>query len=354
LLQIIQGNLSLLQRSLPADDVKSRRAVANALGGTERAAALTQRLLAFSRRQPLEPRPIDINKMIGDMTELLHRTLGETIVIETSLDRAIPYAHVDANQLENALLNLAINARDAMPHGGRLEIATRVSDFDAESPDSDAAPGRYVGIIVRDNGAGMNADVLGRAVEPFFSTKEVGQGTGLGLSMVYGFVKQSGGHMMLHSREGEGTTVELFLPTANGAPVPSSGSRALGDLPQGRGERVLLCEDDEGVRLFSGETLRDLGYEVIEAADARAALAELTEIGRVDLLFTDIVLPGGKTGADLAREARKLQPDLKVLFTTGYARSALERERQSDSGHQILLKPFGVDELAAKIREIMG
>jgi signal transduction histidine kinase/PAS domain-containing protein len=355
LLQIIQGNLSLLQRSLPEQESKWRRSVENALSGTNRAAALTQRLLAFSRRQPLDPGAVDVNGLIGHMIELLHRTLGETIVIATDLSAELPVAHVDGNQLENAILNLAINARDAMPGGGRLEITTGLSQLDPgrSDLDTDAAPGRYVRIAVRDNGTGMDSDTLSHAVEPFFSTKDVGQGTGLGLSMVYGFVKQSGGQLLLQSREGEGTTVELFLPCSEAAAEPRHEPSAPGELPEGRGERVLLCEDDEGVRLFSGETLRDLGYEVVEATDAGSALAALTANGRIDLLFTDMVLPGGRTGADLAREARKLQPDLKVLFTTGYARTGYDRG-QDLSGVELLLKPFSVDELAGKLREMLG
>ena len=356
LLQVIHGNLSILQRAAPQDDEKLRRAVANAMSGTERAAILTKRLLAFSRRQPLDPRPVDVNRLILDMTELLHRTLGETIVIETRLSGEIPNALVDGNQLENAIINLSINARDAMPGGGRLHITTSVAELDSGhfSDNPDAQPGRYVRIDVRDDGEGMSEEVLGRAVEPFFSTKEVGHGTGLGLSMVYGFVRQSGGHLVLNSREGTGTTVELYLPCSERSALALFQRERDAELPRGRGERVLLCEDDDDVRFFSGETLRDLGYEVIEARDAASATAALTKCGRVDLLFTDVVLPGGKTGADLARSARTIQPNLKVLFTTGYARSALDNEQRRGKGLELLLKPFGVEELANKIREMLG
>jgi len=355
LLQVVHGNLSAIERGLPKDEDKLRRAAANALTGTERAAALTKRLLAFSRRQALEPRPIDVNRLIGDMTELLHRSLGETIVIETRQSTDVPPAMVDGNQLENAILNLAINARDAMPEGGRLEISTSVAEFDEDySLDHpDTAPGRYVCIAVKDDGHGMSADVLDRAIEPFFSTKEVGQGTGLGLSTVYGFVRQSGGHLLLESREDGGTCIEIYLPCADSAAQDHPSDQSSGQFASGRGERILLCEDDDGVRLFSSETLRDLGYEVIEAHDAKSALAALLETGRIDLLFTDVVLPGGKTGADLAREARKVQPDLKVLFTTGYARSALDKEQKGEKGFELLLKPFAIDDLASKIREIL-
>jgi PAS domain S-box-containing protein len=356
LLQIIRGNLSLLQRGGGPTEEKWRRQLANALTGTDRAAALTQRLLAFSRRQPLDPRPVDVNQLIGDMTELLHRTLGEPIVIETHLLAGIPAALVDGNQLENAILNLAINARDAMPRGGRLDISTDFAELERDDVERqpEAAPGRYVRISVRDTGVGMNPEVLDRALEPFFSTKEVGHGTGLGLSMVYGFVRQSGGHLMLQSREREGTSIELFLPCSDAAAEARSAGGSGEELPRGRGERVLLCEDDDDVRLFSSEALKDLGYDVLEARDATTALAVMLDHRPVDLLFTDVVLPGGKTGADLAREARKLQPGLKVLFTTGYARSALDKEQRGEKGLDLLLKPFGIEELAAKVREMVA
>jgi CheY-like chemotaxis protein len=200
----------------------------------------------------------------------------------------------------------------------------------------------------------MTEEVRSRAIEPFFSTKDVGDGTGLGLSMVYGFVRQSGGHLVLNSREGAGTTVELYLPCTDAKAHAGTSLRTMDDLPTGRGQRILLCEDDDDVRFFSSEALKDLGYEVIEARDVASALAALTEQGSIDLLFTDVVLPGGRTGADLAREARKLRPGLKVLFTTGYARSALDREEQGGRVLQVLLKPFGVDQLAAKVREMLG
>lgn len=355
LLQVIHGNLSILQLALPSDDEKLRRAVTNAMSGTERAAVLTKRLLAFSRRQPLDPRPVDVNRLILDMTELLHRTLGETIVIETHLSAEVPNALVDGNQLENAIINLAINARDAMPRGGRLEITTAIAELESSyvAANADARPGNYVRIQVKDHGHGMSEEVLSRAVEPFFSTKEVGQGTGLGLSMVYGFIRQSGGHLFLHSQESIGTTVELYVPISEAAAQTHSSRTDDPDLPRGRGECVLLCEDDNEVRFFSSEVLTDLGYTVIEARDADSAMAALAELGRVDLLFTDVVLPGGKTGADLARQARRVQPGLKVLFTTGYARSALDSEQRRGKSLELILKPFGVEELASKIRQML-
>jgi signal transduction histidine kinase len=355
LLQVIHGNLSIMQRLLPADDEKLRRSVSNALSGTERAAALTKRLLAFSRRQPLDPRPIDINRLILDMTELLHRTLGETVVIENKLTSGIPSALVDANQLENAILNLAINARDAMPGGGHLEIGTSLAELDETKRAELGLSSRcYVLIEVRDTGEGMSEDVRARAVEPFFSTKEVGQGTGLGLSMVYGFVNQSGGQLRLKSELGKGTVVEIYLPCSSAEARVDTRNAKQSELPRGRGERILVCEDDEEVRFFSTEALRDLGYEVIEARDAASALAALQSQGEVDLLFTDVVLPGGRTGADLAREAKAQQPGLKVLFATGYARSALDQAPEGERALEVLTKPFGVEDLAKRVRAIIG
>jgi len=353
LLQVIHGNLTMLAHSMPKDE-KMKRSVANALIGTERATALTQRLLAFSRRQPLKPRAVNVNQLIEGMSELLHRTLGEPIEIATSLDPDIPSALVDENQLENAILNLAINARDAMPNGGRLEIRTDVPDLAEPLGDaaSDDPPQSCVRISVIDTGEGMSAEVLGRAVEPFFTTKEVGQGTGLGLSMVYGFVRQSGGQLQLTSREGEGTCAALLLPCADGDGAGKPDQASASPLLRGRGETILVCEDDADVRMFSTEALTDLGYRVLEASDAAAALDLLEQGGKIDLLFSDVVLPGGRTGADLAREARQRYPGLKVLLTTGYARSALD-----DSGvapaFEVIAKPFSVDRLAQRLRQIL-
>lgn len=355
LLQIIHGNLSLLQRFETLQDDKGQRALSNALEGARRASTLTQRLLAFSRSRPLDARPVDVNRLIGDMTELLHRTLGETITIETRLGDDLPPAHADANQLENAVLNLAINARDAMPGGGVLEIRTDLAEPNEEHSgfSGKSNSGRFVRVAVRDSGTGMSADVLERAVEPFFSTKEVGHGTGLGLSTVYGFVRQSGGHMVLHSREGQGTIVEILLPCSGDLAEKQEERATSEDVARGRGERVLLCEDDEGVRLFSSETLRELGYSVVESSNAAEALSAMLDHPRFDLLFTDVVLPGGKTGADLAREARKLQPDLKVLFTTGYARKALDADQALARPIELLPKPFTVEQLAQRLRKLL-
>jgi PAS domain S-box-containing protein len=353
LLQVIHGNLSLLQQALPADEAKWQRAVGNAITGTERAAALTRRLLAFSRRQPLDPRPVDLNRLITDMSELLRRTLGETVRVEMDLTTAPAVAEVDLNQIENSLLNLSINARDAMADGGVLRIATATVELSDEfiQDHPDAIPGEYVRVTVEDNGEGMSPELLARAIEPFFTTKEVGRGTGLGLSMVYGFIKQSGGYLDLRSEVGEGTTVDLYLPRAKGDAELQSEPRH-GELARGNGETILLCEDEEDVRRFSAESLGELGYRVVEAEDASAALRLLRELAPIDLLFTDVVLPGGKNGAELARDAREIQPGLKVLFTTGYARSALD-ETAIEGGVEVLPKPFSVQELAQRLRQML-
>ncbi|WP_420144166.1 ATP-binding protein [Sphingobium sp.] len=356
LLQIVTGNLDLLQRALPADDTRLQRMVGRAAAGAERAAILTQRLLAFSRRQPLDPRPADPNRLVAGMSELLHRTLGETIAVRTiDAPDAWPI-EVDVNQMENALINLAVNARDAMPTGGTLTIDVANVDVDGEQAarDGDMKPGAYVVINVSDTGEGMDADTLAQAIEPFFTTKEVGRGTGLGLSMVYGFIKQSGGHMRVQSQPGQGTHIQLYLPRHHGKVAANDAQDAAPATPMHGSETILLCEDDDNVRAYSLEVLRDLGYHVIAAQDGPTALAALDTADRpVDLLFTDVVLPGGMTGADLAAAARTHRPGLKTLFTTGYARDAIVHDGRLDAGIDLLTKPFGYRDLAAKVREVL-
>ncbi|MFN3725558.1 MAG: ATP-binding protein [Allosphingosinicella sp.] len=317
---------------------------------------LTQRLLAFSRRQPLAPKPIDANKLVSGMSELLHRSLGETVAVETVLGEDLWQIEIDPNQLESAILNLALNARDAMEQGGKLTIETMNTRLE-KSHDREAGevvPGDYVAICMTDTGTGMDAETLARAYEPFFTTKEVGKGTGLGLSMVYGFVRQSGGHVEIHSEAGEGTTVKLYLPRLTGdghEGEPDAGTL----VPAGGGhETVLVCEDDDGVRAYTVEVLRELGYRVIEAADGSAALQQLEAAnGTIDLLFTDVVLPGGMNGEELAQRARTTRPDLKVLFTTGYARNAVVHEGRLDPGVELITKPFAYAELAARVRDML-
>jgi CheY-like chemotaxis protein len=317
---------------------------------------LTQRLLAFSRRQPLDPRPADPNRLVAGMSDMLHRTLGEAIRVTTIETPHSWPIEVDVNQMENALLNLAVNARDAMPTGGKLtiEVANIRIDADQAAQDGDLTPGAYVMIGVSDTGEGMDSQTLAQAIEPFFTTKEVGRGTGLGLSMVYGFIKQSGGHMRVQSHPGQGTSVRLYLPRHHGSVAANDAQDGPSVPPRGGAETILLCEDDDNVRAYSLEVLRDLGYEVIAAGDGPTALAALEAAdGPVDLLFTDVVLPGGMTGADLGQAARSRWPGLKILFTTGYARDAIVHHGRLDAGVDLLTKPFGYADLAAKVREVL-
>lgn len=356
LLQVVTGNLELLRRGLHGNE-RLCRAADNAMQGAERAALLTQRLLAFSRRQPLAPERIDPNRLVSRMSDLLARALGETIEVETIQAARAWAIEVDINQMENALLNLAVNARDAMPRGGKLTIEVANTHIDAHyaAQEAEVAPGQYVLISISDTGEGMDAHTLGHAIEPFFTTKEVGRGTGLGLSMVYGFIKQSGGHLRVYSEPGQGTTIKIYLPRFHG-PVAAN-DRAVGIPlpPRGTGhETVLVCEDDEKVRAYVVEVLHELGYRVIEAGSGPAALEALDHSAPpVDLLFTDVVLPGGMTGADIAREALARHPALKILFATGYARNAIIHHGRLDPGVELLTKPFTYAELAGKVREML-
>jgi signal transduction histidine kinase len=361
LLQVILGNLGAVQRRLqrgeavPPADLARRLDVSIRSG--ERGARLTQQLLAFARRQPLAPQQLDANKVVAGISDMLHlhRTLGETIEIKTVLAAGLWPILADPNQLESALLNLALNARDAMPKGGKLtiETANRYVDDDYASRHKEVRAGHYVLIAVSDTGTGMDKDVLDKAFEPFFTTKEVGQGTGLGLSQVYGFVKQSGGHVKIYSERGEGTTVKLYLPqdlTATAvADHPSDKT-----VPTGTPEEVILIVEDEAeVRANASEMLRELGYEVTEAPDGPTALRILESSPHVRLLFTDIGLPGGSTGRQLADEAIRLRPGLKVLFTTGYTRNAIVHRGRLDPDIEFLPKPFTFMELAIKVRRAL-
>ncbi|MDQ4086914.1 MAG: PAS domain S-box protein, partial [Pseudomonadota bacterium] len=357
LLTVISGNLDLAARRLGSGgDPKVARAINSASIGADRAATLTQRLLAFSRRQPLAPKAIDPNALLAGMTDLLHRTLGETIEVETRLAGGLSRIEADPHQLESAILNLAVNARDAMPEGGRLVIETasaRVEPGKA-SEGEEIAPGQYVVISVSDTGFGMDADTLKRAVEPFFTTKEVGKGTGLGLSMVYGFVRQSGGHLRIESEEGVGTSVHIYLPRMGGDSIEEEQAEAAA-APRGGGEEtILVCEDDDDVRAYTLELLGELGYRVLEAQDGPTTLRLLQDPeNRIDLLFTDVVLPSGMSGAELAREARAQRPGLKVLFTTGYARDAIVHDGRLDPGVELVAKPFSFTDLASRIRDVL-
>jgi signal transduction histidine kinase/DNA-binding response OmpR family regulator len=359
LLQVILGSLERLRRRAETGGVAPEQATRMseaAIRAAERAAALTQRLLAFSRRQPLEPKPTDLNKLVGSMSDLVHRTLGESIVIETVLAAGLWRALIDANQLESTLLNLAVNARDAMPGGGRLTIETANAFIDEaySSLYRDVAPGQYVLVAVSDTGSGMSKEVMGRAFEPFFTTKGIGQGTGLGLSQVYGFVKQSGGHVKLYSEPGHGTTVKLYLPGLDAAAKAEPIADEAEPVAAGsRSEVILLVEDDPDVRAHSLEMLRELGYRVLAAADGESALAQLAAAGPIDLLFTDVGLPGRMNGKQLADEARRRRPGLRVLFTTGYARNAIVHHGRLDPGVELLAKPFAFAALADKLRQVL-
>ncbi len=354
LLQVIIGNLDAMRRADPSDRVG--RLVEAAMRGADRAAILTQRLLAFARRQPLEPKPIDVNKLVAGMSDLLRRTLGEGINIETILAGGLWRVSADANQLENAILNLAVNARDAMAGGGKLTIETANTYLDAgyAALHEEVREGQHILIAVTDTGAGMPPAVLAKAFDPFFTTKEVGKGSGLGLSQVYGFTKQSGGHVKIYSEVGVGTTIKIYLPRLVGAEEQAETGESAAASPAGlQEERILVVEDDEDVRLSTVTILRDLGYSVIEASDGPAALRVLEQQPQIVLLFTDVGLPGGLDGRQLANEALRRRPGLKVLFTTGYARNAIVHNGRLDHGVEFIGKPFTSAGLAAKIRHIL-
>ena len=355
LLQIVTGNLDILSRNLPETAGRLRRAAETAMRGAQRAAALTQRLLAFSRRQPLDPKSIDVNALVAGMSDLLRRALGEDIVVETVLGGGLWRVEADPNQLENALINLAVNARDAMPKGGKLTIETANTHLDKgyALQNVEVIPGQYVAICVTDTGTGIPKDVIVRVFEPFFTTKEEGRGTGLGLSMIYGFVKQSGGHIKIDSEEGEGATAKIYLPRHFGEAEETESETSF-LVPEGRSEEtILVVEDDDDVRAYSVEILGELGYRVLEARDGPSALRLLSQESTVDLLFTDVVLTGGMTGRELADHAVKAMSVTRVLFTTGYARNAIVHGGRLDAGVDMIGKPFTYGDLAAKIRDVL-
>jgi PAS domain S-box-containing protein len=351
LLTVIIGALDLDPEHIPAE---MRPALEQALRAAERGAALTHRLLAFSRQQMLVTRSVDFNRLIGDMDELLRRTLGEHVEIELKLAGDLWPALADSGQVENSLLNLAINARDAMPEGGKLTIETRNVhlDDDYASHNAEVTPGDYVMMAVTDTGIGMPPDVLAHVFEPFFTTKEVGKGTGLGLSMIYGFAKQSGGHAKIYSEVGHGTTVRLYLPRLTNESKRSD-SAAAAPPRKGGGETILVVEDNPDVRRLVLRQLRDLGYEVIEAANGPQALTILDDGATIDLLFTDVVMPGGMTGRQLAEAAKTRRPNLKTLFTSGYTEDSILRLGKLDPGVRLLSKPYRKHELATRIREAL-
>jgi PAS domain S-box-containing protein len=354
LLTVIIGNLELAivseSISSPLDEM-----LADALSAAEKGAALTHRLLAFSRQQPLKPVHTDLNAIVAGMIEMLRRTLGEDIEIEVKLNDHLWPELADKSQVENALLNLAINARDAMPAGGKLTIETLNASLDEAyaARNADVQPGDYVMLAITDTGTGMPAEVVDRVFEPFFTTKEDRMGTGLGLSMIYGFAKQSGGHLKVYSEVGHGTTVRLYLPRATSAQLPAPDDDVLLE-GSGGNEAILVVEDDASVRKLVVENLRRLGYRVLEAADGAGALMILRGDVIIDLLFTDVVLPGGMTGRELADEACSLRPSLRVLFTSGYTQNSIVHQGKLDEGVHLLSKPYRREELSRKVREVLG
>jgi PAS domain S-box-containing protein len=357
LLMIVLGNLETAERhsrQLPGSS-NLHRALANAKRGAQRAAALTSRLLAFSRRQALDPKPINLNNFLNGLQEFLQRTLGERIEIQTVGSAGLWQIEADSNHLESAIVNLAINARDAMPNGGKLTMeAVNVSaDEDYSRVNPELMPGQYVVVCVTDTGSGMSADVLNHAFEPFFTTKEPGQGTGLGLSQVYGFVKQSGGHVKIYSEVGQGTSIRMYFPRYQGDLQPniedSDEFLAEGD----KVETIVVVEDDDELRAYVSNVLRDLNYRVYSAGNAQAALTILLqEQIKVNLLLTDVVMPG-ITGRELAGRARQIRPGLKILFMTGYSRNAVVHQGRLDDGVDLLEKPVTQAKLSLRIREIL-
>jgi len=360
LLTVIMGGLDTVSRQLatePSPDALKRieRAVKMATHGAERAATLTARLLAFSRRQSLDPRPVDAARLVTGLADLLQRTLGETVILETVSGAGMWLTNVDVGELENALVNLAVNARDAMPGGGRLTIETSNAFLDeayvAAIPEPVDA-GQYVLVAVADTGAGMDKETVERVFEPFFTTKEEGKGTGLGLSQVYGFVRQTGGHIRIYSELGVGTTVKIYLPRLHGG-VAATDPVVTDSRIDGGSETILVVEDHDDLRAYSSGVLRELGYRVLEAANGRAALDLLQSENDVALLFTDVVMPAGLDGRQLADEALRRRPGIKVLFTTGYTRNAIVHNGQLDAGVNLIGKPFTFRELAMKVRHLL-
>ncbi|GLH76672.1 two-component system sensor histidine kinase/response regulator [Bradyrhizobium sp. SSBR45G] len=356
LLTGISGALELLRIRISQSRYKDvDRYISVAQGAANRAAALTHRLLAFSRRQTLDPKATEVNQLVAGMTDLIRNTVGPSVTVSMSEAPDLWITLVDPNQLENALLNLCINARDAMPDGGQLRIATANCDVDdVEAFSYEMQPGEYVRLSVSDTGSGMSDEVVKRAFDPFYTTKPLGQGTGLGLSMIYGFAKQSGGQVRIVSTLGEGTTMHLFLPRFHGPEHAASERQDFSATPRAdAGETVLIVDDEPSVRMLVGEVLAELGYRAIEAADGASALQVLRSDARIDLLVTDVGLPGGMNGRQLADFGRTARPDLKILFITGYAEKAVMEAPGLDQRMAILTKPFAMDGLAKHIRDLL-
>jgi signal transduction histidine kinase len=357
MLAVIMGALNIMQRRINRGDYNIAAFMDAAIEGAQRGGALTQRLLAFARKQMLEPRPLDANKLVSGMSELLRRTLGETIQTEVVLAGGLWKIHADPHQLETAILNLVVNARDAMPNGGKLTIETANAHLDEAyaAQHKDVPAGQYVMICVTDTGTGMPPEVLAKAFDPFFTTKGSGRGTGLGLSQVYGFVKQSGGHIKIYSEPGHGATVRIYLPRHHGPSEENREARDIdpGALPKGAaGETILVVEDEDAVRRLTVDGLRDLGYNVVDANGADEALKLLDKNPNVALLFTDVVMPK-VNGRQLAEEAVRRRPKLKVLYTTGYTRNAVVHNGTLDPGVKLLGKPYTLEQLAHRVRDTL-
>ena len=358
LLTLVIGGLDLIDRQLPSQPPgpgteRIRRARDAAMEGARRAAKLTQHLLAFARRQPLQPKLLEINRLIREISDMLRRTLGEQVELEAVLGAGLWSVEADPVQLENAILNLAVNARDAMGTGGKLTIETHNASLDdayVEGVPEGLQPGQYVMIAVSDTGCGMEADTQHKVFEPFFTTKEVGKGTGLGLSQVYGFVRQSGGHVRIYSEPGVGTSVKIYLPRAPAGVRAERADTRPEPMALSGDEKILLVEDHEDLREHVAGILADLGYEVVATADGPTALAMIEERSDFDLLLTDVVLPGGMNGRQIATRALELRPGLKVLFMTGYTHNAIVHEGRLDAGVALISKPFTYDQLGAKVR----
>jgi PAS domain S-box-containing protein len=355
LLTVIGGNIETVGRRLQDGKADNAKFIERALGGVARAERLTRQLLAFARRQPLEPKTVDADKLLAGLSDILKRTLGPRIEVEMIRGAGLWRTRVDPNQLEHAVINLAINARDAMPEGGKLTIETANASLDEAyaAAYSEVTPGQYVLISVSDSGMGMPPEVREKAFDPFFTTKPVGQGTGLGLSQVYGFLKQSGGQVTIYSEPGKGTTVKLYLPRS----LSAEESLRVATLPVGdlsaQGETVLLAEDDAEVRSHTAGLLRELGYGVVEAGTMASALVTLQERAEVKLLLTDVGLPDGD-GRKLADAARAISPELKILFVTGYTRNAIVHHGLLDPGVIVLTKPFNFEGLAARVKAALA
>jgi PAS domain S-box-containing protein len=357
LLTGISGSLEMLQSRLAQRRLQDAdRYIAAAQSASKRAAALTHRLLAFSRRQTLEPKPSDVNQLVASLDELVRRTMGPAVQVEVVAATDLWTTLVDTNQLENALLNLCINARDAMPAGGRLTIETANRWLDeAAAAERELPEGDYVTLCVSDNGTGMSPEVAARAFDPFFTTKPIGQGTGLGLSMIYGFARQSGGQARIQSELGLGTTLCIYLPRHGGDVTAVQDDLSFAQAPRGgHGEPILVVDAEPGIRVLVAEMLEDLGYAAIEASDGPSAMRVLQSEAQIDLLVTDVGLTGGWNGRQVADAARVLRPDLRVLFMTGYAESAVLGNGHLDPGMHVLTKPFSLEVLASRVRLLVS